>query len=109
MIKRKELYHGFCPPGYTKVKAHTRSGESVEEHCRKITVHGRTHAMVSGLYNEGMIAQEDARLGVDSILDSTDAGEKNARKIKSRSGHVENLMREQEQKKEEIRMKEGKV
>lgn len=106
-IKKRELYHGFCPPGYTKVRSYTKeSGDRIEEHCRKLTVKGRTYAMVSGLYNESMIAQEDLRLGFDSVIDSTVSGEKNADKIKSRASHVGEVMREQERKKEEVRRRE---
>jgi predicted DNA-binding transcriptional regulator len=103
-IKTREPYHGFCPPGYERVKSfNKKSGEHVREHCRKIVVSGRIKAGISGLYNEGMIAQEDVRLGFDSIVDSTHEGEKNAQAIKKRADSIEKTMKEQEKKKEEIR------
>lgn len=106
-IKKRQSTRGICPPGYEKVKSYNkRSGEHVEEHCRKIRASGRIRAGVSGLYNEGMIAQEDARMGFDSIIDSTKAGEQNADRIKARADHVEDIMRDQERKKEEAREKE---
>ena len=107
-ISRSRNYHGFCPPGYEKVKSYTKKdGTYIQDHCRKITVEGRIKAMGSGIYNESMIAEEDARLGFDSLIDSTKAGQKNADKIERRAEKIKGIMREQEEKKEEIRRKEN--
>ena len=106
-IKKRELYHGFCPPGYEKVNSYHRADSTfVKEHCRKIRVPGRVGVAVRGLYNEGMIAQEDLRLGVDTTLDLTKAGAKNASKIERRSTKVRDMMQDQENKKEEVRRSE---
>jgi len=103
-VRERGLYHGICPPGYEKVKSYYKSdGKVVSEHCRKIKVSGRTHTTLSGLYNEGMIGQEDIRLGADSIIDKTGTGERNAEMIKKRATHIEDMMREQERKKDKIR------
>ena len=108
-VKTRKPVHGMCPPGYEKVKAYRKkSGEGVEEHCRKIKARGRVRAGLSGLYNETMIAQEDARLGFDSIVDSTHSGERTAEKMKFRAKRVEDIMREQEHRKEEGRREEEK-
>ncbi len=105
-IKRKEPIHGMCPPGYEKVRSYYRNGEEVQAHCRKIRVKGRMKSLTSGLYNEGMIGQEDIRLGFDSIVDSTSKGEKNAETIERRARKIEQMMREQESRKEEVRRNE---
>lgn len=106
-IHRKELYHGFCPPGYEKVRSYKKEdGTRVEEHCRRIKVSGRTGAAIRGIYNEGMIAQEDTRLGFDSVFDMTREGEANASKIHRRSEKIRDMMQDQERKKEEIRRTE---
>ena len=106
LIKKREPIHGLCPPGYEKVGSYTRDGKTVSSYCRKIKVEGRFRSLGSGVYNEGMIAQEDVRLGFDSIVDSTKAGEKNAVKIKQRADKIETIMHTQEEKKEEIRQRE---
>ena len=106
-IKKRELIHGLCPPGYEKVSSYsTGDGNYVSGYCRKIKVEGRIKAIGYGLYNEGMIAQEDARLGFDSIVDSTKSGEKNAIKIKQRADKIETIMHTQEEKKEEVKRRE---
>ena len=106
-VKKRELYHGFCRPGYEKVSGYWRDkGGYVKEHCRKITVQGRRKALTSGLFNEAMIAQEDARLGFDSLTDSTRAGERNANRMERRAEKLKQVMKEQEERKEEIRRKE---
>ena len=103
-VKKRELFHGFCPPGYERVKSYDKGNSThVKEHCRKIRVSGRGRALATGLYNEGMIAQEDIRLGVDTTLDLTKAGAKNATKIERRSTKVRDVMQDQENKKEEVR------
>lgn len=103
-IARRAPYHGVCPPGYEKVRPYNRDdGTHVTEHCRKIRVEGRTRAALSGLYNEGMIAQEDARLSFDSVVDSTRAGEKNAGVIERRARHIKEIMHEQEERKDQVR------
>ena len=103
-VRKRDQYHGFCLPGYEKVSAYRRKdGIFIKDHCRKITVEGRRKAITSGLFNEGMIAQEDARLGIDSLIDSPRAGEKNASRIERRAEKIKNIMKEQEEKKEEIR------
>ena len=89
------------------VKSYSRKdGDKVHSYCRKIRAEGRGRALISGMYNETMIAQEDVRLGFDSVLDSTKAGERNASKIKQRSERIETIMKEQERRKEEIRKRE---
>ena len=106
-IKKREPIHGFCPPGYEKVSSYsTGDGNYVSSYCRKIKVEGKTRAIGSGLYNEGMIAQEDIRLGFDSIVDSTKSGEKNAMRIKQRADKIETIMQIQERRKEEVKRKE---
>lgn len=103
-VRKRDQYHGFCLPGYEKVNAYRRKdGIFIKNHCRKITVEGRRKALTSGLFNEGMIAQEDARLGFDSLIDSSKAGERNANKIERRAGKIKQVMREQEERKEKIR------
>ena len=106
-VKESGTIHGFCPPGYERVASYSRKdGTIVPQHCRKVRVEGRARAAVSGLYNEGMIAQEDVRLGFDSIVDSTKSGEKNARRIKQRADKIETIMQTQEKRKEEVKRKE---
>ena len=106
-VRKRDQYHGFCLPGYEKVSAYRRKdGIFIKDHCRKITVEGRRKAITSGLFNEGMIAQEDARLGIDSLIDSPRAGEKNASRIERRAEKIKNIMREQEERKEKIRREE---
>ena len=106
-IKKSGTIHGFCPPGYERVASYSkRDGTVVSQHCRKIRVEGRTRAIGAGIYNEGMIAQEDLRLGFDSVVDSTKSGEKNATRIKQRADKIETIMQTQEEKKEEIKRKE---
>ena len=106
-VRKRDQYHGFCLPGYERVEGYTKKdGSYVKEHCRKITVEGRGKAITSGLFNEGMIAQEDVRLGVDSLIDSPRAGERNASRIERRAEKLRNIMREQEERKEEIRREE---
>ena len=106
-VRRRDQYHGFCLPGYERVEGYTKKdGSYVKEHCRKITVEGRRKALTSGLFNEAMIAQEDVRLGVDSLIDSPKAGERNANKIERRAGKIKQVMREQEEKKEKVRREE---
>ena len=53
-----------------------------------------------------MIAQEDVRLGFDSIVDSTKSGEKNAIRIKQRADKIQTIMQTQEKRKEEVKRKE---
>lgn len=106
-IKKRKLIGNRCPPGYEKVKSYSRSdGSKVETHCRKIRVKGRTHAILSGTYNEAMIGQEDVRLGFDSLIDSTNKGENNAETIEHRAKKIETLMHEQEERKKEVRRRE---
>ena len=106
-VRKMETIHGRCPPGYEHVKSHSKKdGSSVHEYCRKIKVQGRGKALFSGLYNETMIAQEDARLGFDTIIDSTQSGERNAKIMKERTERMESIMREQEKKKMEARKEE---
>lgn len=107
VVKRREMIHGFCPPGYEKVSSYsTHEGVRVNDYCRKLRAEGRVKAAVYGIYNEGMIAQEDVRLGFDSIVDSTKSGEKNAMRIKQRADKIENIMQIQERRKEEVKRKE---
>ncbi len=105
-VKKVRAYHGVCPPGYEKVRAHERNNFHVNEYCRKIKVEGRTKALLSGIYNEGMIGEEDAVLGFDTLVDSTQSGEKYVGKIKARADKLDALMKEQEERKREARMKE---
>ena len=101
------MIHGFCPPGYEKVSSYsTHEGVRVKDYCRKLRAEGRIKAAVYGIYNEGMIAQEDVRLGFDSIVDSTKSGEKNARRIKQRADKIETIMQTQEKRKEEVKRSE---
>ena len=107
-VKKRELFHGFCPPGYERVKSYDKGNSThVKEHCRKIRVSGRGRALATGLYNEGMIAQEDVRLGIDSGFDRTKSGEKNASTIERRAEKIKDTMAKQEAKKEEVRRKEA--
>ena len=106
-VKESGTIHGFCPPGYERVASYSRKdGTIVPQHCRKVRVEGRARAAVSGLYNEGMIAQEDVRLGFDSIVDSTKSGEKNAIRIKQRADKIQTIMQTQERRKEEVKRNE---
>ena len=108
-VKESGTIHGFCPPGYERVTSYSKKdGTVVPQHCRKVRVEGRVRAAVSGLYNEGMIAQEDVRLGFDSIVDSTKSGESNASKIKERADRIKTIMKEQEERKEEAKRREEK-
>ena len=108
-VKESGIIHGFCPPGYERVASYSRKDRTVvPEHCRKVRVEGRVRAGISGLYNEGMIAQEDVRLGFDSIVDSTKSGERNASKIKDRADRIKTIMNEQEERKEEAKRSEEK-
>ena len=101
------MIHGFCPPGYEEVSSYsTHEGVRVNDYCRKLRAEGRVKAAVYGIYNEGMIAQEDVRLGFDSIIDSTKSGEKNATRLRERADRIKTIMKEQEEKKEEIKRKE---
>ena len=101
------MIHGFCPPGYEKVRSYsTHEGVRVNDYCRKLRAEGRVKAAVYGIYNEGMIAQEDVRLGFDSIIDSTKSGEKNATRLRERADKIKTIMKEQEEKKEEVKRKE---
>ena len=109
-ISRSKDYHGICPPGYEKVEGYKKKdGTFIKSHCRKITVNGRNKAIFSGLLNEGLIAEENTRLTMDSIIDSTKNGEKNAEKIEKRAIKVQGIMKDQEVKKEEIRNKKGDI
>ncbi len=106
-IKHTRSYHGHCPPGYFFVSGYTKEdGTSVEGHCRKITVRGRTKTAVHGVYNEARIAGEDAFLFGDTITDRTSHAEKEAEKISRRSQSIAEKMRDQESKKREVREKE---
>ena len=67
---------------------------------------GRTKTLLSSLYNEGMIGEEDIVLGVDSVIDSTKSGEKYTEKLKERANKINALMKEQEERKSEAREKE---
>ena len=61
-VKESGTIHGFCPPGYERVASYSKKdGTIVPQHCRKVRVEGRARAAMSGLYNEGMIAEEEAR------------------------------------------------
>ena len=105
-VKKTKVYHGICPPGYEKVRSHERNNSHVEEYCRRIKVQGRTKTLLSSLYNEGMIGEEDIVLGVDSVIDSTKSGEKYTEKLKERANKINALMKEQEERKQEAREKE---
>lgn len=101
-------FHGVCPPGFEKVGDYKKKdGTHVKEHCRKLTVSGRTKSAILGIYNETMIAQEDARLGFDSIVDSTTKGEKGAERIEKRAEKIKAIMKDQEEKKKEVRKMES--
>jgi hypothetical protein len=105
-VKKTKVYHGMCPPGYEKVKAHERNSSHVDEYCRRIKVEGRTRTLLSGMYNEGMIGEEDVVLGFDTIVDSTRSGEKYVGKIKERANRIDTLMKEQEERKREAKGRE---
>jgi hypothetical protein len=103
-IKHRNLYHGMCPPGYEKVTGHTKKGGIyVQTHCRKITVKGRTHALLHGTYNEARIAGEDAILFGDTITDRPSHAELETKKIQKRASSIEQNMHLQEEKKKSIR------
>jgi hypothetical protein len=105
-VKKTKVYHGICPPGYEKVRSHERNNSHVEEYCRRIKVQGRVKTLLSGMYNEGMIGEEDVVLGFDTIVDSTKSGEKYVGKIKERSNRIDALMKEQEDRKREAKERE---
>ena len=96
----------MCPPGYEKVRSHERNNSRVDEYCRRVKVQGRTKTLLSGMYNEGMIGEEDVVLGFDTVIDSTKSGEKYVGKIKERSNRIDTLMKEQEERKREAKERE---
>jgi uncharacterized membrane protein YkoI len=99
--------HGMCPPGYEKVRSYTKDDRThVDEYCRRIKVKGRSKTLASGMYNEAMIAQEDLRLGFDTMVDTPQSGMKNISKIQQRTQKLDDLMKEQMQRKNEAKEKE---
>ena len=103
-VTHRKTVMGHCPPGHEHVNGYkTSDGKRVDDYCRKITASGRVKAGVMGLYNEAMIAQEDVRMGFDSLADLTVEGERNAKVIKKRSETVENIMKQQEESKKEAK------
>ena len=106
-VKKMRTVHGMCPPGYEHVKSYTKDDNThIDEYCRRIKVRGRSKTFASGMYNEAMIAQEDLRLGFDTIVDTPQSGMKNISKMQQRAQRLDMLMREQEKRKGEARERE---
>lgn len=103
-IKHHKSYYGRCPPGYEKISGYSKKdGTKVEDHCRKITVKGKTKTLFKSGYNEAQIGFEDVFLGFDTVTDRTKHGELETQKIQKRSKFIETLMHDQEERKSKVK------